>query len=1091
MKYRVKILKQPKYQNGGRTLGDFSNLTEDQLQNGPVYGFNEEPEEIVPVNNSVSNNRPTIEALQSIPYVMKQPDREPMVTVPVSVLQSLQQPKSKSINKSIVDTLTNLNLPSSFSFRKKLAAKNNIKNYTGTAAQNLKLISLLDNQVNISLDEEPVRNAVTTTKSNNVGNNKKTNNNTNVKNTKPIVYSLPQVVNSNNPVQLKNVNFSYKKPLKSVMVNPVTGMLSANSQIPVLTAAQQRQSVMSAAPERVTFNNKNNKQDPYLRIANKDPFSEAGIARRMRKELVTQKAPAALAAAAAIMGLGSLIPTVTTYPLLRGLPRGPQGRIPGPRNMPTAPPKGWTTGSGMQSPGFPFYQDGGGMEQEEDGQSQVLQIIQAFAEANGVDPRELMTKLQSLGEEEQQQAITQMYQALQGGQEGGQEEEQGYAQEEMQPEMGYNEEDDMREEDPYAEDPYNEEDDMRQAAYGGQMGYGLDLGSRRLWMNQDDDEQSVVNRSIKEVPRDQANIEAEGGETALIPNKNDNGNSHFNIQGNRHTEGGVPLNVPEGTFIYSDTKKMKLGGSVLSVFGKSDKTNKKYTPAALAKQYDLNKYTAILESPKSSQIQRRTAELMIQNYNKKLAQLALVQEGKKGYPQGIPKVAEEYYAKTKAYVESQQAKNQPQQEIQEQQSDEDVDQDMEQGEQMQAMYGMGFKYGGGLQKFQGAKGGSQVTNPNSRSQYLNTGTSVVDLFKDKEQNSSFGNRSIEAKRLGIPNYRGTARQNMELIKKMNGSNPSNASSSQGQTQGNIFMPAEDDSLPTPPANLVYKNSNPYEYDNSNVVEDPNSWGAGNKEMNVKKEVAKEDAVDKSNLKYGWTNPDKLNLLNSYINLASVRRATPFEPTVKFQRPETRYADPSRALAANAEQYNAARQAAAMFAGPQSRYSFNAGQFGKNAADIIGQYATQNVQAGNIAANQAADINNKQIAYDAQRTKRLYDAGVIGEQQYQNAMKQARAAVLQSYMQGTKNATDLYNMSMTESPYYDIDKNRGAGLVRFVKGKEANFFGQKANDNSSSDYVAMTKAGFSNFDDWSKNLGYASYDQLLKARIANAKTSAKK
>ena len=178
----------------------------------------------------------------------------------------------------------------------------------------------------------------------------------------------------------------------------------------------------------------------------------------------------------------------------------------------------------------PKYQEGGDMQQQGgDAQSQVIQIIKAYAEATVVDPQQLITKLQALGEEEQQQAITQMYQALQGG---GQEEQQG--QEQMQPamqqQMGYEEE---------------EEDDTQMAAYGGQMGYGLDLGSRRLWMNQDDDEQSMVNRSIKEVPRDLANIEAEGGETALVPNGNNNGNSHFNIQGKRHTNGGVPLNVPE------------------------------------------------------------------------------------------------------------------------------------------------------------------------------------------------------------------------------------------------------------------------------------------------------------------------------------------------------------------------------------------------------------------------------------------------------------------------------------------------------------------------------------------------------------------
>ena len=40
--------------------------------------------------------------------------------------------------------------------------------------------------------------------------------------------------------------------------------------------------------------------------------------------------------------------------------------------------------------------------------------------------------------------------------------------------------------------------DMPTAAYGGQMGYGLDLGARRLWMNQNDDEESEVEEGSEE-----------------------------------------------------------------------------------------------------------------------------------------------------------------------------------------------------------------------------------------------------------------------------------------------------------------------------------------------------------------------------------------------------------------------------------------------------------------------------------------------------------------------------------------------------------------------------------------------------------------
>lgn len=44
---------------------------------------------------------------------------------------------------SIVDALASLKINSSFEYRKKIAAKNGIKNYTGTPSQNTKLLELL------------------------------------------------------------------------------------------------------------------------------------------------------------------------------------------------------------------------------------------------------------------------------------------------------------------------------------------------------------------------------------------------------------------------------------------------------------------------------------------------------------------------------------------------------------------------------------------------------------------------------------------------------------------------------------------------------------------------------------------------------------------------------------------------------------------------------------------------------------------------------------------------------------------------------------------------------------------------------------
>lgn len=152
-----------------------------------------------------------------------------------------------------------------------------------------------------------------------------------------------------------------------------------------------------------------------------------------------------------------------------------------------------------------------------------------------------------------------------------------------------------------------------------------------------------VNTTITAVKNiEDANLEAEGGETAY-GNLNGNGlPSQKKIVGKRHHEGGVPLNLPDGTFIFSDTNSMKIKDpAMLKMFGKGG-TSKAYTPADLAKQYDVDKYTAILKDPESDVIERKTAEIMIRNYNMKLGALALAQESKKGFPQGIPGVSGPY-----------------------------------------------------------------------------------------------------------------------------------------------------------------------------------------------------------------------------------------------------------------------------------------------------------------------------------------------------------------------------------------------------------------------------------------------------------------
>lgn len=162
--------------------------------------------------------------------------------------------------------------------------------------------------------------------------------------------------------------------------------------------------------------------------------------------------------------------------------------------------------------------------------------------------------------------------------------------------------------------------------------------NRPTMMDQFSLKDTKANQTLQPVDREDANLEAEKGETAII---NQGGiPAKFNIGGKRHSEGGTPLNLPNNSFIFSDTKAMRIKDpTILAQFGI---TSGVVTPADISKKYNLNNYRAMLADVDSTDLQRSTAEMMIANYNNKLAKLALVQESKKGFPQGIPAIAMPY-----------------------------------------------------------------------------------------------------------------------------------------------------------------------------------------------------------------------------------------------------------------------------------------------------------------------------------------------------------------------------------------------------------------------------------------------------------------
>jgi hypothetical protein len=145
-----------------------------------------------------------------------------------------------------------------------------------------------------------------------------------------------------------------------------------------------------------------------------------------------------------------------------------------------------------------------------------------------------------------------------------------------------------------------------------------------------------VSSFVSPVPRDQANIEAEKGETIISPMGDDARTRSlpktFIVGGKKHHSGGTPLNVPDGTFVFSDHLK-ETNQDIHKMFKKKPKKSG-YTYADLSKPYMLNKDIKHLIDDNSDKISQTTAKMNIQNKVEKLSLLALLQESKKGFGDG-------------------------------------------------------------------------------------------------------------------------------------------------------------------------------------------------------------------------------------------------------------------------------------------------------------------------------------------------------------------------------------------------------------------------------------------------------------------------
>ena len=627
-----------------------------------------------------------------------------------------------------------------------------------------------------------------------------------------------------------------------------------------------------------------------------------------------------------------------------------------------------------------------------------------------------------------------------------------------------------------------------------------------------------VKRTISRVPRKEANLEAEGGETVVGNLDGSMMPSFKTIVGPRHSSGGVPLNLPDDSFIFSDTKSMMITDPViLKMFNKKPKKGG-YTPAELSKKFDINKYRELLQNPDADKIDVKTAELMIKNSVLKLGALALAQESKKAFPQGIPEIAKPYMEANGIAEED--LIPQPQQqnpEMQNQEMEQEMPTEMPNGEPVampqeemlqpgmdqpapMAAYGMSMggydipdymAYGGLIkaqdgveqQRFENiarTKGNIDYNTPTQTKQSQFQGANYNTVWKPKVE-TAFGDRK-KAEEL-VKRLEAYAGQDADDVKdKLRGkSMDEKISIAKRLATDNKVGPyhyvisdllnVKEEKVPeekvpdTPkkgPCQCEDATKTGYEAKVNGVCPctakespcectDPDTgetYDPGEDANGNCNECTKEyagETPEKENAK--WWLQDNINTMGAASDLASVKKYMPWEARVDLEEPRPTFLDPTRELAAQSEQANIASQASASFAGPQGLGARNAatqGNAAAQAANTLGNINNQNVNIANqFEANQIG-VRNQENMLNQQMAGRLYDKNVIANQQFDNAKRQGRKALRDSYTTAITNRakTDAMNQMY---PNYQVDPESG-GFVdytptdkEFDKTKEEDIF----------------------------------------------------
>jgi hypothetical protein len=591
---------------------------------------------------------------------------------------------------------------------------------------------------------------------------------------------------------------------------------------------------------------------------------------------------------------------------------------------------------------------------------------------------------------------------------------------------------------------------------GDQSGFGLYTTGKPS----DDmpSERYGVNRTIQEADPEEANVIAERGETVLTDADGDGQLEHFNIGGERHEQGGTPLALKPGDFIFSDRKKMALKGEIVKHFGKTD-TKKAFTPAQLAKQYDINRYKKILADPASDHFQKQTAERMIQNYTQKLGDLATVQEATKGNP--APQFAQAAEQEPEmAYGGHVPLANFG--------LEYDIDPYKESRTKQGGITPMGEKnkYNRGpeyLQKWEGIIPGiSAMDNGSAQSaiyDYMlstDEGQQRIGAMWKKYGLTNEGKKHADLMKITggtgrfLPNQ-GFSGSDLKNLKKAYVDKMFGARQLDPFEEPEIFelpkrervkfeVPRREPWKPTFPTAVPYRKP------------------IAPTTPQTPPEIPKDKPKDKPVLDdpMNWWTQDKINMGAAVANRYNIKKYLPWEPTFNPVVSDPTFLDPTRQLNANAEQANMQTMATAMLGDPNRQRAIGSqiqGQSAGNAANILGNYDNQNVGIANqFEQGRAATLNQANLQ-NLSAKKRVFDGSVIANDQFDKEKKMASDVMRKTLINGMTNAQKSYWNNKT-SEQYMIDPV--TGRMTFKKARPFDMNGKGASGTTADPLSLMEK-----------------------------------